>query len=63
MEDEQVEGSIPDLMGSNENTENVATSSNTKKKKRSDVWPHFSTVIIPEKGVQTEYAQCNYCPA
>lgn len=62
MEDEQVEDSINGLMVSSENIENVATASNTKKKKRSDVWPHFTTLLILEEGVQVEYAQCNYCP-
>lgn len=45
---------------SENNDENQNQSNN--KKKRSDVWPHFSSFFVDVKDVPTEYAQCIYCP-
>lgn len=65
MEGEQLENAINDGIDTNEDNANSATGNgnNTKKKKRSDVWPHFSTTFVLEENIQIEYAHCNYCPA
>lgn len=65
MEGEQPENATNNPIDTNENAENAASGSNTKKKKRSDVWPHFTIFLVLEKDVPipTEYAQCNYCTA